>query len=99
MRSRFLYLVGVLVLGVLTQGFIASSENPADLDSIRSWPPDVTPYTRPAVPEDFAPSGVRATLPLPAAAPPGGGAPDFAPSGVGATLPLPRGFIVDVVVN
>src|SRR5215475_12849821 len=83
MRRRFFYLVVVLILGAFAQGFIASSENSAELESIRSWPPDTTPYARPAVPEDSAPSGVGAT----------------ALNGAGATVPLPNGFIVDVVVN
>src|SRR4029077_5605491 len=34
-------------------------------ESTRSFPPDTTPYTRPAVPEDFAPKGIRALFPIP----------------------------------
>jgi hypothetical protein len=34
-------------------------------ESTRSFPPDTTPYTRPALPEDFAPKGIRALLPIP----------------------------------
>jgi len=34
-------------------------------ESSRSAPPDTTPYTRRALPEDFAPKGIRALLPLP----------------------------------
>jgi hypothetical protein len=35
----------------------------ADTQSTRSAPPDTTPYTRPAVPEDYAPGGKPAISP------------------------------------
>src|SRR4030095_10520074 len=35
----------------------------ADAQSTRSAPPDTTPYTRPAVPEDYAPGGKPAITP------------------------------------
>jgi hypothetical protein len=34
-------------------------------ESTRDAPPDTTPYTRPALPEDYAPKGIRAILPIP----------------------------------
>src|SRR5437870_13512493 len=93
MRRRFFYLIVLLVLGALAQGCIASSENSTGLESTRSWPPDTTPYARPAVPEDSAPSSNTTSYARPAV-------PEAsAPSGLGATFPLPGGFIVDVVVN
>jgi hypothetical protein len=45
----------------------AVSERPQNTlqpgDMPRSWPPDNTPYTRRAVPEDYAPSGTPAIPP------------------------------------
>jgi hypothetical protein len=34
-------------------------------ESARDAPPDTTPYARPALPEDYAPKGIRAILPIP----------------------------------
>jgi len=34
-------------------------------ESARSAPPDLTPYWRPAIPEDFAPKGIRPLTPVP----------------------------------
>lgn len=55
MRHRFFQLAVVLVLSGLAQGFIARSGVAQEPESTRSWPPDTTPYARPAVPEDYAP--------------------------------------------
>jgi hypothetical protein len=56
----------VFVLSVLVQGLVANAAGPADPASIRSWPPDVTPYTRLAVPEETLPLGrgaIRGAMP------------------------------------
>lgn len=55
MRRRCLYLAIVLVISTVVPGFLASSQDPAEPESVRSWPPDMTPYARQAVPEDYAP--------------------------------------------
>ena len=34
-------------------------------ESTRDAPPDLTPYARPALPEDYAPKGIRALVPIP----------------------------------
>jgi hypothetical protein len=51
MRRCFVRLA-VCMLSVLVYGLVAHAAGPDDPESIRSWPPDSTPYARPAVPED-----------------------------------------------
>ncbi len=46
-----------------TQG--KTQGQPEETKSTRSAPPDTTHYVRPAVPEDFAPRGIKAFLPIP----------------------------------
>ena len=41
----------------------ASDTSESDRNSFRSGPPDTTPYTRPIVPEDYAPGGKPAIPP------------------------------------
>jgi hypothetical protein len=61
--SRWFWHLGVgLALSVVAPGFLIGSGEAATLDSIRSSPPDMTPYARPAVPEDSAPLG-RGAMP------------------------------------
>ncbi len=57
MSRRFLQLLIVLTLSVLAQGFLASSGGPSAQESVRSWPPDTTPYAREAVPEELPTEG------------------------------------------
>jgi hypothetical protein len=52
----------VVGLTILLYGLVAQAASPDDPASIRSAPPDLTPYTRPAVPEDAAPRGSGAVL-------------------------------------
>jgi hypothetical protein len=61
MHRCFVYLA-VFILSILVQGLVANAAGPTDPESIRSWPPDVTPYARPAVPEDAIPLG-RGAMP------------------------------------
>lgn len=56
MHRCFVYLAA-FILSVLLQGLVANAAGPADPESIRSWPPDVTPYARPAAPEEAMPLG------------------------------------------
>jgi hypothetical protein len=51
-----------VALTILVYGLVAQAASPDDPASIRSAPPDLTPYTRPAVPEDAAPHGSGAVL-------------------------------------
>jgi hypothetical protein len=60
---RWLWHLGVVfALCVVAPGFLIDSGEPATPEPIRSSPPDLTPYARPAVPEDSAPLG-RGALP------------------------------------
>jgi hypothetical protein len=60
---RWFWHLGIsLALSVVAPGFLINSGEPATLESIRSSPPDMTPYARPAVPEDSAPLG-RGAIP------------------------------------
>jgi hypothetical protein len=52
MRYRWLHVTVAVILSALGQGLLGSAQDPADQESTRSWPPDTTPYVRPAVPED-----------------------------------------------
>jgi hypothetical protein len=52
MNRRFVHIAVCILLSVLVQGLVPNAARPADPESIRSWPPDVTPYARPAVSED-----------------------------------------------
>ena len=54
--------LAVGLLSVLMYGLVAQAAGPDDPASIRSTPPDLTPYTRSAVPEDAAPLGIEAAL-------------------------------------
>src|SRR5262245_1227862 len=58
-RSWMSFTVG---LTMFVYGLVAQAASPDDPASIRSAPPDLTPYTRPAVPEDAAPQGVEAVV-------------------------------------
>ena len=58
-RSWMSFAVG---LTMFVYGLVAQAASPDDPASVRSAPPDLTPYTRPAVPEDAAPQGVEAVL-------------------------------------
>ncbi len=58
-RSWMSFAVG---LTMFVYGLVAQAASPDDPASIRSAPPDLTPYTRPAVPEDAAPRGSKAVL-------------------------------------
>jgi hypothetical protein len=60
---RWFWHLGVgLALSVVAPCFLIDSGEPATPESIRSSPPDMTPYARPAVPEDSAPLG-RGAIP------------------------------------
>lgn len=59
MKGRLL--LGLVVLSALAPGIISCSGSAEAPES--SSPPDTTPYTRPAVPEDYAPGGKKAIPP------------------------------------
>jgi hypothetical protein len=74
-------------LTALASAALARSDEPAAEESVSSWPPDTTPYARPAIPEDTNPLRTGTVLPSPEA---------------GAVLspPIVSGVgIVDPVVN
>jgi hypothetical protein len=52
----------VLTLSGFAPGWLVGSGEPAAPESIRSSPPDMTPYARPAVPEDTIPLGREAIV-------------------------------------
>lgn len=54
--------IGALILSLLMLGGTASAAGPDDPEAIRSAPPDVTPYTRAAVPEEATLFGRGAAL-------------------------------------
>lgn len=51
---RLQWICAAILMECLVPAFAAF---PQDAPSVRSWPPDTTPYYRNAVPEDFAPRG------------------------------------------
>jgi hypothetical protein len=65
MPSWFLHLGVVLTLSGFAPGWLVGSGEPAAPKSICSSPPDMTPYARPAVPEDAIPLGREAIVPPP----------------------------------
>jgi hypothetical protein len=66
MKSYRRFLVVFTIISVLGHGLIASSVLAQQkVESTRSSPADTTIYTRPAVPEDFAPGDRGAVSPLP----------------------------------
>ena len=58
-QSKRDYILLALTVAVIAGLGDLSSAAGADSSSTRSAPPDTTPYTRPAVPEDTSPSGSR----------------------------------------
>jgi hypothetical protein len=60
------HLALTLTLNGFALGFLVGSADAATPASTRSSPPDTTPYTRPAVPEDEAPLGRPPIVPPPA---------------------------------
>jgi hypothetical protein len=78
----------VLSLSALAPAFLPGAGELAAQESVSSWPPDTTPYMRPAIPEDTDALGRGAILP--------------SPESLGSVLPPPTFFdvrIVDAVVS